>query len=183
MGGMMMELWNAYLRDGTVTDGILVRDEPIPDGLYHLVTEVLVCHVDGSYLAMRRTADKKVFPGWLETTAGGSALLGEDPLACIRRELAEETGILVQPEQCYLTIHEYYQQWHLISHYFLCKKLGDTQQHLTDYEAQAGLVPKWRPLEDAVKDFSEYRKFEGVNEMRRGAYLREYTALQALPKA
>ena len=89
-----MELWNAYLRDGTMTDGILVRDEPIPDGLYHLVTEVLVRHVDGSYLAMRRTADKKVFPGWLETTAGGSALLGEDPLACVRRELAEETGIL-----------------------------------------------------------------------------------------
>jgi ADP-ribose pyrophosphatase YjhB (NUDIX family) len=114
---------------------------------------------------------------------GGGLEEGETLEECCVREMAEETGSLVQPEQCYLTIHEYYQQWHLISHYFLCKKLGDTQQHLTDYEAQAGLVPKWRPLEDAVKDFSEYRKFEGVNEMRRGAYLREYTALQALPKA
>ena len=114
---------------------------------------------------------------------GGGLEEGETLEECCIREMAEETGSLVQPEQCYLTIHEYYQQWHLISHYFLCKKLGDTQQHLTDYEAQAGLVPKWRPLEDAVKDFSEYRKFEGVNEMRRGAYLREHTALQALPKA
>ena len=88
-----MELWNAYTRDGVLTEQILVRDEPIPDGLYHLVSEILVRHTDGSYLAMRRTANKKVFPGWLETTAGGSALLGENALACAHRELLEETGI------------------------------------------------------------------------------------------
>lgn len=88
-----MELWNAYTRDGALTEQILVRDEPIPDGLYHLVSEILVRHTDGSYLAMRRTVNKKVYPGWLETTAGGSALLGEDALACAHRELLEETGI------------------------------------------------------------------------------------------
>lgn len=49
-----MEKWNAYKKDGTLTDIILVRDEPIPEGLYHLVCEVLVRHVDGSYLCMYR---------------------------------------------------------------------------------------------------------------------------------
>ena len=50
-------------------------------------------HQDGDYLLMRRSMDKSLFPGYWEATAGGSALKGEGPLACIRRELWEETGI------------------------------------------------------------------------------------------
>ncbi len=88
-----MELWNAYTRDGSLTDQILVRDEPIPEGLYHLVSEVLVRHVDGSFLCMKRAMSKKAYPGYYETTAGGSALQGEDPYQCVKRELWEETGI------------------------------------------------------------------------------------------
>ena len=88
-----MEKWNAYTRDGKLTDEILVRDEPIPEGLYHLVCEVLVRHVDGSYLLMKRASSKPVYPGWYEATAGGSAFMGEDKLACVKRELKEETGI------------------------------------------------------------------------------------------
>lgn len=37
---------------------------------------------------------KTNYPGYYETTAGGSALLGEDKNQCIKRELAEETGII-----------------------------------------------------------------------------------------
>lgn len=114
---------------------------------------------------------------------GGGLEAGETLEECCIREMAEETGSLVQPKQCYLTIHEYYEQWHLISHYFLCDRQGETQQHLTDYEAKAGLLPKWLPLEEALELFGGYRKYEGVNEMRRGAYLREYTALSALPES
>lgn len=88
-----MELWDAYTRDGELTDQILVRDEPIPEGLYHLVSEVLVRHVDGSFLCMKRAACKKLYPGYYETTAGGSALRGEDQYQCVKRELWEETGI------------------------------------------------------------------------------------------
>lgn len=89
----MVEKWNAYTRDGKLTDKILVRDEPIPDGLYHLVCEVLVRHVDGSYLCMKRASSKPLYSGWYEATAGGSALIGEDKWACVKRELKEETGI------------------------------------------------------------------------------------------
>lgn len=88
-----MEKWNAYTRDGKLTNEILVRDEPIPEGLYHLVCEVLVRHVDGSYLCMKRAMSKPMYPGYYEATAGGSALMGEDKYACIKRELKEETGI------------------------------------------------------------------------------------------
>lgn len=88
-----MEIWDAYLADGTLANQDLVRDEPIPKGLYHLVSEILVRHVDGDYLLMRRDTRKPNYGGFYEATAGGSALKGEDKLACAKRELLEETGI------------------------------------------------------------------------------------------
>lgn len=88
-----MELWDAYTHDGVKTKDTLVRGEPIPEGLYHLVCEVLVRHVDGDYLCMIRFREKPNYPLYPECTAGGSALMGEDSLGCIRRELREETGI------------------------------------------------------------------------------------------
>ncbi len=88
-----MEQWNAYTKAGELTETVLVRGTPIPQGLYHLVCEVLVQHVDGSFLCMKRHHSKQDYPGYFEVTAGGSALLGETPFQCIRRELYEETGI------------------------------------------------------------------------------------------
>ena len=88
-----MELWDAYDRDGNMTGGTLIRDEAIPEGLYHLVCEALVRHADGSYLCMQRDPRKPAYPGCWEATAGGSALKGEDALTCVRRELREETGL------------------------------------------------------------------------------------------
>ena len=88
-----MELWDAYLQDGTPAHQTLVRGEPIPAGLYHLVADVLVMHEDGTFLLMQRDPHKENWPGVFEPTAGGSALKGETPLEAARRELAEETGI------------------------------------------------------------------------------------------
>lgn len=89
-----MEIWDTYTKDGCLTELRVVRErDTIPNGLYHLVCEVLVRHVDGSILCMKRDATKRIFPGCYEATAGGSALSGESNLDCIRRELKEETGI------------------------------------------------------------------------------------------
>ena len=107
-----MELWDAYTRNGAKTGGVLVRDQKMWPGIYHLVCDVLVRHVDGSYLCMIRSREKPNYPLYPECTAGGSAMLGEDPLTCIRRELREETGIVwedfeevnVTVRECYATI-------------------------------------------------------------------------------
>ena len=88
-----MEIWDGYLIDGTLANHDLVRGEPIPKGLYHLVSEILVRHVDGDYLLMRRDLRKPNYGGYYEATAGGSALKGEDKVSCAIRELSEETGI------------------------------------------------------------------------------------------
>ena len=88
-----MELWDAYDKDFNRIEGIsLVRGEPVPAGLYHLVCDIIVRHRDGQYLLMRRD-DRKRWGGMWEATAGGSALRGEGPKECAFRELFEETGI------------------------------------------------------------------------------------------
>ena len=104
-----MEIWDAYDRNGNKTGETLIRDEPIPAGRYHLVCEVLVRHVDGSYLCMIRSRQKPNYPLYPECTAGGSALKGDTPLDCIRRELKEETGIECNEfEQVNVTVRECY---------------------------------------------------------------------------
>ena len=89
-----MELWDAYNAGfERIENTILVRGEKIPDGLFHLVCDILVKHTDGTYLLMQRDL-RKHFGGMWEATAGGSALSGETPLECAKRELREETGIM-----------------------------------------------------------------------------------------
>lgn len=88
-----MEIWDAYYSDGSLAGKDLVRGEKIPDGLFHLVSEVILEHTDGSFLAMQRDFSKSNYPGLYEITAGGSALKGETPIECAQRELFEETGI------------------------------------------------------------------------------------------
>jgi len=60
--------------DGTLANQDLIRGENIPKGLYHLVSEILVRHIDGDYLLMQRDRRKPKYGGYYEATAGGSAL-------------------------------------------------------------------------------------------------------------
>lgn len=88
-----METWDGYFRDGKPANVDLIRGKKLPKGIYHLVCEVLVRHIDGDYLLMQRDTSKPNHGGCYEATAGGSALKGEDKVSCIKRELLEETGI------------------------------------------------------------------------------------------
>lgn len=89
-----MELWDAYDENFNLIDGVtLVRGESIPNGSFHLVCDIAVKHIDGSYLIMQRDFNKH-FGGMWELTAGGSAIKGEKPIECAMRELKEETGII-----------------------------------------------------------------------------------------
>ena len=84
-----MELWDAYNEKGEKLEGItLVRDEPRPAGVFHIVCEIIVRHADGDYLLMQRDA-RKHFGGMWEASAGGSVIQGEDALTGAKRELFE----------------------------------------------------------------------------------------------
>jgi 8-oxo-dGTP pyrophosphatase MutT (NUDIX family) len=88
-----MEIWDGYKEDGSPAGCDLVRGEPIPAGLFHIVSEVLVKHTDGSYLLMQRDWNKIGYPGLFEAGASGSILKGENAYEGAIRELREETGI------------------------------------------------------------------------------------------
>lgn len=108
---------------------------------------------------------------------GGGLEINESLEDCCVRELAEETGCIVKTNKHYLKINEYYEEWFFISHYFVCDFIGETKRKLTEREVEVGLEPKWISLNEAIEIFSKHQEYACENEMKRGAYLREYNAL------
>ncbi|MBQ8952840.1 MAG: NUDIX domain-containing protein [Clostridia bacterium] len=87
-----MELWDAYDDQRHLIPGVqLVRGEPIPKGMNHLVIHAWYINPEGRLLIQRRAFDRPLAPGlWFCT--GGSALQGEDTWAACLRETEEEMG-------------------------------------------------------------------------------------------
>ena len=108
---------------------------------------------------------------------GGGLENNESLQECCVRELTEETGCVVEPKEQYLTINEYYEDWLFISYFFICDYVGETKRALTERELDAGLEPRWISLDEAIEIFSKHQDYADENEMKRGAYLREYKAL------
>ena len=87
-----MEIWDAYDKDfRRIPHLSLIRGEPIPEGVFHLVCDVIVRHTDGSYLLMLRDKSKKHGGMW-EATAGGSALQNESPRGMCRKRTPGRDG-------------------------------------------------------------------------------------------
>lgn len=121
-------------------------------------------------LSFYRNEDQYLIPG-------GGIEPGEDLPHCCARELAEETGVVVNPHTHYLTLEEYYHEYYFKSHYFVCEMTGECEAALTENEVKNGLEPRWVELAEAIEIFSTYEKYKDTNEMRYGAYYREYIAL------
>ena len=113
---------------------------------------------------------------------GGGLEDSESERDCCAREVAEETGLVVEPGECVLEIDEYYEDWKYITFYFFCAPVGTTGRHLTDREKEVGMEPRWVDVEQAISEFSRHAEYAATDEMRRGLYLREYTALRCLLK-
>lgn len=108
---------------------------------------------------------------------GGGLEAGETPEECCVREVLEETGYIVKPVVPFITINEYYEEYKFISHYFICDVIGKSQQNLTSEEIKRGLIPEWVSPDKMLELYSKHQDFAATNEEKRGAYLREYTAL------
>ncbi len=109
---------------------------------------------------------------------GGGLEKGETPEECCAREVCEETGYIVKPVVPFITINEYYEEYKFISHYFLCDVIGKTRQNLTPEEIKRGLISEWISSAKMLELYSKHEDFAATNEEKRGAYLREYTALK-----
>lgn len=108
-----MEIWDGYYKDRTLAGVDLIREEEFtsdsfPKGLYHLVADVIVRHIDGTFLVMQRALKKEGHPGEWEIGAGGSVLKGESAYDGAVRELYEETGVVADkliPLDIITTLH------------------------------------------------------------------------------
>ena len=111
---------------------------------------------------------------------GGGLEPGEDERECCIREVAEETGYRIRPTECVLEIDEYYGDFKWVNRYFFGEITGQTAVRLTEREKEAGMEPRWLPLEEIIGVFAGHASWADTDEMRRGMYLREYTALSRL---
>ena len=109
---------------------------------------------------------------------GGGAEPGETREACCVRETEEETGRLVRPVRSVVTLNEFYEDYKYVTYYFECEDVGKGSAHLTEAEKKWSLRPEWVPLERAMEIFGTHQEWAETDEMRRGIYLRELTALQ-----
>ena len=66
------------------------------EGEYHLVVHVWIRNSRGEFLLTKRSPNKG-FPNMWEST-GGSALTGDDSLTAALREVREETGLCLDPQ-------------------------------------------------------------------------------------
>lgn len=108
---------------------------------------------------------------------GGGLEENETVEECCAREVREETGYIVKPITHFLTINEYYEEYKFVSHYFVCDIIGKSEQNLTATEIERGLILEWIDPEKMLEVYSKHDDFAASNEEKRGAYLREYTAL------
>ena len=111
---------------------------------------------------------------------GGGLEAGEEERECCIREVAEETGFLICPTECVLEIDEFYGDCRWVNRYFFGEVTGETAVRLTEREKEVGMEPRWLPLDQIIDIFSAHASYAGTDEMRRGMYLREYTALSRL---
>ncbi|WP_280381635.1 NUDIX hydrolase [Nocardia wallacei] len=94
----MGEVIAVYDRAGRET-GSAERSVVYAEGLWHASAGVLVRSGDGERLYVhRRTDTKMVFAGMHDCLAGGVLGPGEDPAAAAVRELGEELGIRLGPD-------------------------------------------------------------------------------------
>lgn len=159
-----MEIWGAYLEDGTLAGRDLIRGSQIPYGLFHLVCEVIVRHKDGSYLLMQRDYNKINYPGLYEASAGGSALKGETALEATKRELREETGI----EASELMQIYFCKSKDTIYNGYLCE--SDWDKNSISLQPEETISFMWLGKQDFLK-FIESEKYIYVHKKRLEGFL------------
>lgn len=117
------ELWDVYDKDRRPTGRLHRRGDPMPEGDFHLTVHVWLQNTDGRFLITKR-APNKGYGGLWECT-GGSALAGDDSITAAIREVREETGLSVRPEngRCLLQ----YQGWDWFTDVWLFRQPFDTE--------------------------------------------------------
>ena len=91
-----IEFFDLYTADRQPLGRRIRRGEPIPRGEYHIVVQIMTVNSDGEILLTQRVPEKTSGGRW--ECSGGCAVSGETSRQAAVRELYEETGLSVNPE-------------------------------------------------------------------------------------
>ena len=91
-----MEIWDLYDERRKII-GEHIRGTELPEDGFHLVVHVWIQNSDGKYLMTQRSANKSTFPLMWECV-GGSVIKGENSIRSAVREVKEEVGVNLLPE-------------------------------------------------------------------------------------
>jgi len=98
----MMEYLDIVDENGQTTGETVSREKAHKESILHRTAHVwIVRKKESGYdvLLQKRSEDKESFPGMFDTSSAGHIPAGEEPLPSAIRELSEELGIFVEPEQ------------------------------------------------------------------------------------
>jgi len=100
----LAELWDVLDEDGNATGRVHERGKPMRKGEYHLTVYVWIENDKGEYLISQRSPNKP-FPELWECT-GGNAVAGDDSLTTALKEVKEELGIILEPQNGRIIKHQ-----------------------------------------------------------------------------
>ena len=95
---MKQELFDVLDEDGRRTGETVTRDEAHAKGIYHRAVVLYLVNDKNQVLMQKRSKTLKVWPGCWDVTSAGHVDAGELSEDCAIRELYEELGIKVEPQ-------------------------------------------------------------------------------------
>ncbi|MBQ6120044.1 MAG: NUDIX domain-containing protein [Clostridia bacterium] len=142
-----MEIWDLYNENREII-GEQIRGQALPENGYHLVVHVWIRNREGHYLISQRAANRPTFPLMWECV-GGSVLQGESSLHGALREVKEEVGITLAPENGTLLFSEIRHGFHDILDVWRFTYDGEVslQEAETDEVAQS----RWMTRDDVQR--------------------------------
>lgn len=81
---------------------------------------------------------------------------GETPEANVIREVQEECGLIIEPQEPFLVIDECYGDFMYRDYYCKATITGTTNTNYDEGETNLGLEPRWLDLETALKELPSF---------------------------
>lgn len=165
----MTEYFDLYTADRKPLGKKIPRGAQIPRGEFHIVVQIMLVNSDGEILLTQRVPAKTSGGKW--ECSGGCAIAGETSVSAAIRELYEETGVRVSPEEINL-------EWALTTDsmlrdfYFVYKDVSLEELRLQSAEVCAAKWVSFPRLEQMVREGQTTRTVARWLDCRR-SFLRE----------
>lgn len=140
---MPFEIWDVYDRYGNCQNRTVKRGDCLQDEDYHLLVQIWIKNSEGEYLIQKRANTVKDHPGQWATTAG-HVLSGENSLDGATRELFEELGIQVIPDDL-RQVHQVLYKKAIAHVWFLERNIDDDEISIQPEEVSETMwaTPQW----------------------------------------